>query len=97
LVIFREAEENLAIHENCYEFFRMIAKNDGTRHRENAKGIAQDQELVAALWQAVTAYEFQFRMLSALREERQKLIDWGVSEEDLPLPAWLPASAPKPE
>jgi hypothetical protein len=50
---------------------------------------AQDQRVMAALWDAAVAQQIQFRMLQSIRDIRIKLVNEGIPGAVLVEPPWL--------
>ena len=86
--LLEEGKSNTIIQSNFIDYLSLIATREHTI-KEAASLVQNKKEVIVKLWQTVISKELQFRILNEVREDREKLLEWGMDEKDLPMPPWL--------
>lgn len=87
----RQARHNKDVHKNLLTYLRMLgygAFEGGSFSTADCRALLQDGEFVKALWRAAMTRPLNPRTAGTLRGYRKLLLQMGLTEEDLPLPAW---------
>lgn len=89
----RKANINTTVHENCIDYFHLLVEacdnKIETADNKIVNKLIKMDGFIETLWQSVTARRIYFRFLSSYREERGKLISYGVDDAKMPLPDWM--------
>jgi hypothetical protein len=88
-----KAESDPIIHENAYYLLELLTfSSDGAYwplRRDTAEKLAKEyRDVLKAIWDASVARVIQFRMQHDAAKCRERLIQLGLTEAELPLPDW---------
>jgi hypothetical protein len=89
--ILTTAPNDPVVQKNAYLLLNRIFSSNlpHVEHGKLADKLVKEHRIIAAVWTACTAQQYQHRMLEGLRDMRNGLIGRGVPDSLMPEPAWL--------